>query len=147
MNRLSLSAEIILSLLVLSFICIFLFFVWQKKSYQSVSTDLILWNVGILTTLVFVTSSWQYYYIIALIPLMTTIFIINVLKAPAKLYPVILLSYVLMGINIKSPQIFLNQGITGAVILSHVFFGSLLLLIINIYLLYKFNRCDKYYPN
>lgn len=144
LGRLSLSPHVTSFLLVLLILCIFLLiFIWYKKARQSIGTDLILWNLGMLFILIFVTSSWQYYYIIAIIPLMTTLFIIRVLRASARFYAIVLLSYVLMGINIKTPQIFLNKGIVGMVILSHVCLGALLLFFMNVYLLRK----HKYNPN
>lgn len=138
LSRLSLSLQTTPFLLLIIVSCIFfLIFIWQKKVSQSKWIDLILWNLAILFTIIFVTSSWQYYFIIALIPLMTSLFIIYSSKAPVKLYLLILLSYILMGINIKTPEVFLNKGVLGMVILSHVCLGALLLFIVNIYLLFE----------
>jgi len=111
-------------------IVLFLFKKTERNSFQS---NIIFWNISIICILILVPFAWQYHFVIIIFPLVTTTYICYKMKVPNKIFFFLILSYLLIGWNIKNPTTLLNKGIFGSVILSHVFFGSIILLLLNYY--------------
>ena len=103
----------------------------SKLPKNAFKTDVLVWNISILYTLIFSTFAWQHHFTIAIFPLVTTLSLLVQLKNSKRFFFLLTLSYVLLGINIKSSTIFTDWGLPGAIILSHVFWGALLLLLLN----------------
>ncbi len=88
----------------------------------------------ITASLLLNSFSWQHHFVWSLVPFITTYFFI---KKYAKgeqgifLYIVLFISYLLISTNLKSP---LNYP---QLIQSHVFFGGLILLILQLFLLFR----------
>lgn len=113
-----------------------LFIFYKKADKDSFLVNSVLWNLSIIYMLIFASFAWQYHFVIIIFPLVVTAYLGYKMRLSYKFFLPLALSYLLIGWNIKNPTIFM-EGIIGAVIVSHVFFGSLLLLIINYYLASK----------
>lgn len=113
-----------------------LLFIFYKTNKGSFSVNSVLLNLSIIYMLIFAPFAWQHHFVIIIFPLVVTAYLGYKMKLSYKFFLLLALSYLLIGWNIKNPTIFMG-GIIGAIILSHVFFGSLLLLIINYYLASK----------
>lgn len=94
--------------------------------------SLALWNITILFMLIFAPFAWQYHFVAAIFPLVTTCYLLYKMRSAKIFFFLILLSYVLLGWNIKNPTSFYSSGFLGSIILSHVLWGSLLLLFLNL---------------
>ena len=83
--------------------------------------------IGILITvnLLLNSFSWQHHFVWLILPLIITLFYL--LKKP-KLMVILIISFLLTGINLKQPLLFPIP------MQSHVFFGALLLLFLDYYL-------------
>jgi len=100
----------------------------KKDNFQS---NIIFWNISIIYMLVLAPFAWQYHFVIIIFPLVTTAYIGYKMKLSYKFFFFLILSYLLIGWNIKNPTALLNKGIFGSIILSHVLFGSIILLLLN----------------
>lgn len=98
-----------------------------------------IWNIGILYILIFSPFSWQHYFNLTIFPLVLTFYHGYYLKLNYKFLGLVSLSYLLIGLNIKNPRLYEGMGMLSSMTLSHVLFGTLLLLVLNIYLLRKSN--------
>lgn len=90
--------------------------------------------------LIFAPFAWQYHFVIAIFPLTTTFYLLYRAKASLVLFFLIFLSYLLIGWNIKNPTGFIDLGLLGSIIMSHVLWGSILLLFLNYQLIKKLDR-------
>lgn len=116
-----LTGLIVLSLLAFFMLTLFL-----------IQNSLILWNVSIIMMLIFAPFAWQYHFVIALFPLITTYSLLSQKKASGRLRTVLLFSYLLMAVNIKNPSFFGSLGPIRAIVLSHTLIGALMLLLLNL---------------
>lgn len=111
-----------------------------KVHKDNIINNTLIWNISILYILIFAPLAWQYHYIIAIFPLMTSLWIIYSQKMNDLYLLVIALAYVLMGYNIKDPTTFLELKVVGVIITSHSLWGAILLLILNLKLLKQMNK-------
>lgn len=100
----------------------------KKNKKNNFESDMILWNISIVYMLILAPFAWQYHFVIIIFPLVTTTYIVYKTRLSYKFFFFLILSYLLIGWNIKNPE---NLS---PIILSHVFFGSFILLLINYYL-------------
>lgn len=106
-----------------------------KVHKDKIIDNTLLWNISILYILIFAPFTWQYHYIIAIFPLITSVWIIYTQKLNKKYLLAVGLAYLLMGLNIKNPTTFLELKVVGVIITSHSLWGAILLLILNFQLL------------
>ncbi len=123
-------------------IVLIILFKLAKKNIKGTHT-LVLWNIAILSMLIIAPFAWQYHFVIAIFPLTTTLYLLYKTKASSVLFFLIFLSYLLIGWNIKNPTSFIAFGLLGSVILSHVLWGSILLLFLN----YQLNTHCRLHQN
>lgn len=109
-------------------------FLIKKTKQSSFQSSVIFWNISIICILILAPFAWQYHFVIIIFPLVMTAYIGYKMKLSYKFFFPLVLSYLLIGWNIKNPAVFFNKGILGSTILSHVFFGSITLLILNYFL-------------
>lgn len=128
-----------LVLMTLTIVSVSLFFVHKSLAKNILSTTII-WNLSILFMLIFAPFAWQYHFVIVIFPLVMTTFLGYKMKFSYKFFSLLVLSYLLIGWNIKTPTNYINSGLFGAVILSHTFIGSILLLLLNYYIVTKFPK-------
>lgn len=113
------------------------------KLPSSLYNSLIIWNISILYLLIFAPFAWQYHFVIIIFPLIATFYILNKNKYSNLYYFILFLSYILIGMNIKNPSGVLQMKILGSFILSHVFWGSVLLIFLNYSLIKKIKMEKK----
>ena len=135
-NNNELTKWLLYTLIIIALISIQFFFKRTKKN--NFLSNIIFWNISIIYILILAPFAWQYHFVIVIFPLVTTSYICYKIKASNKIFFFLILSYLLIGWNIKNPGLFLNKGILGYIILSHVFFGSAILLSINYFLTKKY---------
>ena len=109
-----------------SMMLITLFFIWlnRKKSNQLLSISTLL-----VVSLLISSVSWQHHFVWLLIPLITTFAVVSRKKLQKVYYILLMLSYLLTAYNIK------NISHVHLIFHSHVFYGALLLWILNLHLL------------
>ncbi len=107
-------------------ILILLGFLNQKAKFKNLDLDLIFWNIGLLLLLIFAPFAWQYHYTLTIISLVYLFYFWKKYSFSKKYLLLILISYFLIGFNFKFPQDVNFYGLE-IIILSHVFFGGLLL--------------------
>ena len=85
------------------------------------------------------TFSWQHHFVLLLLPLGVTYFLLKKLQVSWGYFLILICSYLLVAMNAKSPQDL------PVIFQSHVFWGALLLWVFDLYLLYKFcpNKSSK----
>ncbi len=107
------------------------FFVIYKNKKKDVLVTML--SIGIVMTIsiLFNTFSWQHHFVWLIIPFYATIFYLEKIKAKNSYYLLIIISYVLVSINFPNPNILL------VILQSHVFYGGLILLLLDLYLLKK----------
>lgn len=121
-----------LDLILLSAGIILITFLKRKPFKDELLNRLNLWNISIIYMLIFAPFAWQYHYVIIIFPLLTTFYIGIKRSFNVNFFFFLFLSYLLLGWNIKNPDVYLNYGIPGQIILSHTFFGALILLCLNL---------------
>jgi arabinofuranan 3-O-arabinosyltransferase len=104
---------------------------YKKTKRNNFLSNIIFWNISIIYILILASFAWQYHFVIIIFPLVTTAYIGYKIKFSYKFFFFWFLSYLLIGLNIKNPEAFINKGILGSIILSHVFFGAVILLLLN----------------
>ncbi len=109
---------------------------YKKTKRNNFLSNIIFWNISIIYILILASFAWQYHFVIIIFPLVTTAYIGYKIKFSYKFFFFWFLSYLLIGLNIKNPEAFINKGILGSIILSHVFFGAVILLLLNYYLIW-----------
>lgn len=118
----------------------FLVLYYRKPVKNYFISELIIWNISIIYLLLLAPFAWQYHFVIIIFPLVTTFYIIYRKKIFYRLFFFLILSYLLIGWNIKNPNTIYHQSILGSILLSHVFFGSLILLFVNYSLLRNYHH-------
>jgi hypothetical protein len=115
------------TIITLFLVLISLLFIWvySKNNKQ----NLLGINILIILSLIISSYSWQHHFVWALIPLVITFFTVKNNNLGISYYLILILSYLLMAINLKDPSM------VPAVLQSHVFYGVVLLYILNIKLL------------
>ncbi len=109
----------------------------SRKKVDNFKHSLASWNITILLMLIFAPFTWQYHFVIAIFPLTTTFYLLYKSQASLVYFFLIFLSYLFIGRNFKDPTSFMDLGLLGSVILSHVLLGAILLLLLNYQLLKK----------
>lgn len=122
---------------------------------QPVLTELIQYGLFIVAVLIGGGLAWQHHFVLLIIPY-TALFVSLIQKSSQKLSLFLsILSFILVALNIKEPQHFVSTSIF---ILSHVFYGNVLLYLLLVkqinYLNRQINnknshtrgviRCDKF---
>ncbi len=134
--RLQLSPQLSQQILYVSlflFLIIFGIFCYKLKK-RGLAGELIIWNSSILTMLIFAPFAWQYHFVITIFPLVTTFYLISKTKIYNKVFLFLTLgaSYLLLALNIQSLSF--SHIYLSAIVLSNQLWGSILLLVLNIYL-------------
>lgn len=125
-----------LIILIIISILISLGFLKQRIKLKNLDIDLIFWNIGLLILLIFAPFTWQYHYSLAIISLVYLFYFWKKYNFSKKYLLLILVSYFLIGFNFKIPQEVNFYGLE-IIMLSHVFFGGLLLFFLNFFVLKK----------
>lgn len=91
-------------------------------------------EIGIVITLSLLLSSfsWQHHFVLLLIPLIVTYFVIKQHKLTWYFYVILAICYLLTASNASNPSQL------PIVLQSHIFYGALILWILDLYLLYRF---------
>lgn len=125
----------------LTFLIIFslvLMYLKRKPSFKDKLIDrLNLWNISIIYMLIFAPFAWQYHFVIIIFALVSTFYIGYKQRYESGFFFLLFLSFMLLGWNIKNPGAISGFGLAGQIILSHTFFGALLLLYLNIFMNFK----------
>ena len=137
-NNFELNKWLILAILTITSIS--LFFIQKRLAKSHLLSKTVLWNLSVLFMLIFAPFAWQYHFVIIIFPLVVTAFLGYKMKLSYRFFSLLVLSYLLIGWNIKNPTSYMNSGLVGAVILSHTFIGTTLLLFLNYYLVTKFPK-------
>ena len=137
-NNFELNKWLILAILTITSIS--LFFIQKRLAKNHLLSKTVLWNLSVLFMLIFAPFAWQYHFVIIIFPLVVTAFLGYKMKLSYRFFSLLVLSYLLIGWNIKNPTSYINSGLVGAVILSHTFIGSTLLLLLNYYFVIKFPK-------
>lgn len=90
-------------------------------------------HLGLLVSLNLIVNnfSWQHHFVFLIFPFLATLFFVQNLKNNLKFIFIIFISYVLISFNLKNPS-------TVPVLLqSHVFYGAVLLWILEVYLIWR----------
>lgn len=124
----------------LAIVSVSLFFVHKRLAGSNLLSNTVTWNLSVLSMLIFAPFAWQYHFVIVIFPLVVSTFLGYKMKISYKFFSLLVLSYLLIGWNIKNPTSYINSGLFGAVILSHTFIGTALLLLLNYHLVTKFPR-------
>lgn len=110
------------------------FFVFRKKK----KVDALDYSLAIITMLLVNGFSWQHHFVLLLFPFLVLVnFFLKFLKAsPWRTWRILLLLalYVLVSFNFKNQDL-LGKGIFATILLSHVFWGALLLWILIIFMI------------
>lgn len=124
------TSTIVKNIISIGFIVWSFFVIYKNKKKDVLSTML---SIGIVMTLsiLFNTFSWQHYFVWLMIPFYATIFYLKKINAKNNYYLLITISYFLVSINFPDPNIL------PVILQSHVFYGGLILLILDLYLLKK----------
>lgn len=110
-----------------------LFFIWKYRTKND-STRLLSLSILMTLSLVINAFSWQHHFVWLLIPLLITFVYIKKNHLHMRFYILLGISYVLVAINLKNPSV------VPTILQSHVLYGTLLLYILDIYLLISFSR-------
>ena len=90
-------------------------------------------NFGLLITLNLIVNnfSWQHHFVFLIFPFLATLFFVQKMKNNLKFLLILFISYVLVSLNLANPH-------TVPILLqSHVFYGAVLLWILEAYLIWK----------
>lgn len=117
-------------LILISFIIVWKFKKNDKSGLLSIS---FLITLSIIVN----TFSWQHHFVWLIIPLFITFYYIKNNHLGKQYYLFLGLSYLLMAVNMKNPSSF------PIFVQSHVFYGAILLYILNAYLLFKKTNLKK----
>ena len=90
-------------------------------------------HLGLLISLNLIVSnfSWQHHFVLMVFPFLVTLFYTQTMKNNLKFLFIILISYLLISFNLKNP----ND--VPVLLQSHVFYGAVLLWILEVYLIRK----------
>ena len=111
------------TLLILTF-----FIILKNKSNKVEIINLIIGTILTLNVLLN-NFSWQHHFVWLIPPFFFTFFYLKQIKASYKFFVLLGFSYFLVAFNLKSPEF------VPIFLISHVFWGAFILLIINLYLL------------
>lgn len=118
----------IVSSLIIVFITFFAVLKNKQKDFVSFSLKL---GTLITASLIINNFSWQHHFVWLIIPFYSTFFYLRKFDYSKKYYAILAFSYFLVSINFKDPYLL------PVLFQSHVFFGILILLFLNLYLLQK----------
>jgi hypothetical protein len=100
-------------------------------------------QLGLLISLNLIVSSfsWQHHFVLMIFPFLVTLFYVQKIKKNWKFLLTIFISYLLISFNLKNP----ND--VPILLQSHVFYGAVLLWILQIYLIWKdSHRLELHFP-
>lgn len=83
----------------------------------------------IIYTLIFNSFSWQHHFTLLIIPFVAIFSFLRKYNYPKKYYAILFFSYLLTAINLKDPSLL------PVLVQSHVFYGTLILLFLTLYLI------------
>lgn len=126
-GQISISLKIIISGIL---VCIAFFTVFKNRQEDFVSFSL-KYGTLITASLLINTFSWQHHFVWLIIPMYTIFIYIKNKKLGVLYFSILAISYILISINFKNPKIL------PIILQSHVFLGTLILLLLNLYLLIK----------
>lgn len=116
--------------LILSGVVVFTaFFAVIKNKQKDFLITALKFGTLITASLLINTFSWQHHFVWLIIPFYVAFFYLKTNRFEKKYFAVLFVSYFLISINFANPQIL------PAISQSHVFFGTLILFALNIYLL------------
>jgi len=113
-----------------------LYIVSKRKSPAVKNTDLEI-SIFITLNLLLNTFSEQHHFVLLLIPLLVTYFIIKQNNLSWQYYGILAICYLLAALNMKTPSAY------PTILQSHVFYGTLVLWLFDLYLLHKFPNKKK----
>jgi hypothetical protein len=128
-------ANIVRAAISVILIIISLMLVWVSRKNNK--SGLLSISLLITLSLIVNTFSWQHHFVWLLIPLLITFYHIKNNHLGKQYYLFLGLSYLLMAVNLKNPSSF------PVFVQSHVFYGALLLYILDAYLLFKKTNIKK----
>ena len=108
----------------------YLLFLWIKKIFYEHLLSLFLIALLLIDTL-----SWQHHFVFLIFPFITLFFTIKRHQEKSILYFFLGIAFILTGMNITMPNLFMRFPIT--LLLSHVFYGTILLFALFTYVLQK----------
>ena len=90
-------------------------------------------HLGLLVSLNLIVNnfSWQHHFVFMIFPFLVTLFYVQKIKINLKLLFVLSVSYLLISFNLKNPNV------VPVLLQSHVFYGAILLWILQVYLILK----------
>lgn len=126
-------SSILKTIISLIFLITAFFIIYKNKQKDFLSQMLIIGTL-ITLSLLFNTFSWQHHFVWAIIPFYSSIFYLQKRKVSNRYYGYLFISYILISIN------FPNPNVLPIILQSHVFYGGLLLLLIDLYILRKTSK-------
>ena len=107
-------------------------------SIRSKKVNHLNYSLVIISFLLVNSFSWQHHFVLMVFPFLTVFNFLKKRKTNNLSWLVLLTSYFLVAFNLKNPAVF-QSSFLGPVILSHVFFGALILFAMIVYYLIKEN--------
>jgi hypothetical protein len=104
--------------------------VWLKNSKKTEVINLIL-SLLITLSVLINNFSWQHHFVWLLFPFITILYFIKNKKLARYYYLILGISFFLVSLNLKTP------GDFSLLFISHVFYGSIMLWGLNLYILAK----------
>jgi hypothetical protein len=119
----------LVNLLSLFFILISCLVVFKTRKNKGVVNM----SFGLLITLNLIVNnfSWQHHFVFLIFPFLATLFYVQKMKNNLKFLFLLFISYVLVSFNLVNPKV------VPVLLQSHVFYGAVLLWILEIYLIWK----------
>jgi len=105
------------------------FVIWKTRNNKK----LLNMHLGILVTLGLLINnfSWQHHFVFMIFPFLVTLFYVQKIKHNLKFIFIILISYFLISFNLANPNV------VPILLRSHVFYGALLMWILQLFLIWK----------
>lgn len=114
-----------------SLVFITFFILWWRRKTKDPSLAI---SVLITLSLIVSSFSWQHHFVWLLIPYTVIFFTIREYKLPTYFYVFLGISYILTGFNIS------QTASVPTIFQSHVLYGTIILWLLNLYLLHKYGR-------
>ncbi len=107
------------------------FLVIIKNNSKKTNVINLILSLLVTLTLLINNFSWQHHFIWLIFPFITIFYFVKNEKLNWKYYSLLVLSFVLVSFNIKNPNLI------NPIFISHVFYGTLILWGLNLYLLFR----------
>ncbi len=117
---------------VLTILFVFIsFVVLFNNKKKDLLTTMLSFGIIITISILFNTFSWQHHFVWLIVPFYATVFYLKKIKAKTIYYLLITIAYVLVSVN------FPNPNILPVILQSHVFYGGIILLSVDLFMLLK----------